>query len=74
MDKVEILFFISLIAREQKAPLLVSTQGQCGVRPRGGYRIVGGKESIPHSWPWQVSNKRTRHSALPDNISRISNI
>lgn len=42
-------------AREQKAPLLVSTQGQCGVRPRGGYRIVGGKESIPHSWPWQVA-------------------
>ncbi|XP_061196890.1 chymotrypsinogen A-like [Saccostrea echinata] len=42
-------------ARDRKAPLLVATKGICGVRPRGGYRIVGGREAIPHSWPWQVA-------------------
>lgn len=45
---------MSISARNEKSPLLVSAQAQCGVRPRGGYRIVGGRETLPHSWPWQV--------------------
>ncbi|GFR91340.1 plasminogen [Elysia marginata] len=29
----------------------------CGLRPMGAsYRVVGGQEVIPHSWPWQVGH------------------
>lgn len=31
-------------------------KGQCGVRSGGSYRIVGGKEATPYSWPWQVNH------------------
>ena len=30
-------------------------KGQCGIRNGGSYRIVGGKQATPYSWPWQVT-------------------
>ncbi|KAK3090988.1 hypothetical protein FSP39_016279 [Pinctada imbricata] len=37
------------------APILEKLKATCGVRPLGGYRIVGGKEAVRNSWPWQVA-------------------
>ncbi|XP_076075122.1 serine protease hepsin-like [Mytilus galloprovincialis] len=34
---------------------LEDMKGRCGVRSGGSYRIVGGKEATPYSWPWQVA-------------------
>lgn len=34
--------------------MLLSEEGQCGIRTGGSFRIVGGKPAMPYSWPWQV--------------------
>jgi len=34
---------------------------RCGVRPRTG-RIIGGKNAMPHSWPWQCSLQLNRRN------------
>ncbi|XP_062612088.1 serine protease 33-like [Saccostrea cucullata] len=50
--------------RKDKLKTLKGLQSVCGIRPNTRTpRIVGGHESIPHSWPWQVEilTKRKRH-------------